>query len=47
MIDYETCPSLTRLFFDQAARLGPKPFLWAKSDGVYRAEDLDRSGGGR
>ena len=35
MIDYETCPSLTRLFFDQAARLGDKPFLWAKSDGAY------------
>ena len=36
MTNYETCPSLTRMFFDQAERLAEKPLLWAKRDGTYR-----------
>ena len=30
-------PSIIAMFLDQAERLGEKPFLWAKSDGTYRA----------
>lgn len=33
--DYDRMTSLTGLFFSQAARLGEKPFLWAKRDGTY------------
>jgi len=29
-------PNLAAMFFDQAARLGDRPFLWAKRDGAYR-----------
>ncbi len=29
-------PNLAAMFFEQAARLGDKPFLWAKRDGAYR-----------
>jgi long-chain acyl-CoA synthetase len=29
--------SLTQMFFDQAGRLGDRPFLWAKKDRAYRA----------
>ena len=29
-------PNLAAMFFDQARRLGDKPFLWAKRDGAYR-----------
>src|SRR5438270_6100326 len=36
-MDYDTCRSLPAMFFDQAARLGDKPFLWAKRDGRYRS----------
>ena len=36
-MDYQAWQSLTALFFDQAARLGDKPFLWAKRDGHYQA----------
>ena len=34
-MDYKTCPNLVAMFFDQAARLGDKPFLWAKRDGTW------------
>ncbi|MEX2650648.1 MAG: long-chain fatty acid--CoA ligase [Alphaproteobacteria bacterium] len=30
-------PNLATMFFEQAARLGDAPWLWAKRDGVYRA----------
>jgi long-chain acyl-CoA synthetase len=36
-MDYDSCRSLPAMFFDQAARLGDKPFLWAKRDGRYRS----------
>ncbi len=32
---YGTWPNLATMFFDQAARLGDKPFLWAKGDDVF------------
>jgi long-chain acyl-CoA synthetase len=35
-MDYDTCSSLPAMFFDHAARLGDKPFLWAKSEGHFR-----------
>jgi long-chain acyl-CoA synthetase len=35
-MDYDSCRSLPAMFFDQAARLGDKPFLWAKRDSRYR-----------
>ncbi len=31
-MNYDTIPSLPRLFFDQAQKLGAKPFLWRKED---------------
>src|SRR5436305_6316290 len=34
---YDSCRSLPAMFFDQAARLGDKPFLWAKRDGRYQS----------
>jgi long-chain acyl-CoA synthetase len=36
-VDYQAWHSLAALFFDQAARLGDRPFLWAKRDGHYQA----------
>ncbi|MGB9643651.1 MAG: long-chain fatty acid--CoA ligase [Stellaceae bacterium] len=36
-MDYDSCRSLPAMFFDQAARLGDKPFLWAKRDGRYQS----------
>jgi long-chain acyl-CoA synthetase len=36
-MDYDSCRSLPAMFFDQAGRLGNKPFLWAKRDGRYRS----------
>jgi long-chain acyl-CoA synthetase len=36
-MDYDSCRSLPSMFFDRAARLGDKPFLWAKRDGRYRS----------
>ncbi len=36
-MDYDSCRSLPAMFFEQAARLGDKPFLWAKRDGRYRS----------
>ncbi|MGH7047929.1 MAG: AMP-dependent synthetase/ligase [Stellaceae bacterium] len=35
-MDYDRCRSLPEMFFEQADRLGAKPFLWAKRDGAYR-----------
>ncbi len=36
-MDYDSCRSLPAMFFEQADRLGDKPFLWAKRDGRYQA----------
>ncbi len=36
-MDYRSCPNLAHMFFQEAARQGDKPFLWAKKDGVYRS----------
>ena len=36
-MDYDSCRSLPAMFFEQAARLGDKPFLWAKRAGAYHA----------
>src|SRR5437870_2698384 len=36
-MDYDSCRSLPAMFFEQAARLGHKPFLWAKREGTYQA----------
>ncbi len=35
-MDYDNCRSLPAMFFEQAARLGDRPFLWARRDGRYR-----------
>jgi long-chain acyl-CoA synthetase len=35
-MDYDSCCSLPAMLFDQADRLGNKPFLWAKGEGRYR-----------
>jgi long-chain acyl-CoA synthetase len=35
-MDYDSCRSLPAMFFDEAGRLGDKPFLWAKRDGRYQ-----------
>jgi long-chain acyl-CoA synthetase len=35
-MNYDSIPSLPRLFFDQAQKLGAKPFLWHKEDGAFR-----------
>jgi long-chain acyl-CoA synthetase len=32
----QTWSNLVEMFFDQAARLGTKPFLWAKRDGAWQ-----------
>jgi len=34
-MDYHSCRSLPAMFFEQAERLGDKPFLWAKQAGLY------------
>ena len=36
-MDYQTCPSLTAMFFDKAAQHGDRPFLWAKQAGSYQS----------
>ncbi len=36
-MDYQTCPSLTAMFFDKARDQGDKPFLWAKQAGSYQS----------
>ncbi|MBT5374904.1 MAG: AMP-binding protein, partial [Rhodospirillaceae bacterium] len=33
---YETWPNLATMFFDRAAELGDKPFLWAKKNDAYQ-----------
>jgi long-chain acyl-CoA synthetase len=40
-MDYDSCRSLPAMFFEQAARLGGRPFLWAKRDGGYRAKSWE------
>jgi long-chain acyl-CoA synthetase len=35
-MDYDSCSSLPAMFFEQAARQGDRPFLWAKREGRYR-----------
>ena len=40
-MNYDTIPSLPRLFFDQAQKLGAKPFLWRKEDGAFTADPLE------
>ena len=35
-MSFDAWPNLVTMFFDQAARLADKPFLWAKHDGVYQ-----------
>lgn len=35
--EYETWNSLSQMFFDQAEKLGGKPFLWAKDGDTYKA----------
>ena len=37
MMESDSWPTLTAMFFDQAERLGERRFLWVKSDGRYRA----------
>ena len=37
MMESDSWPTLTAMFFDQAERLGDRAFLWAKEDGRYRA----------
>ena len=34
-MNYDTIPSLPRLFLDQAVRLANRPFLWRKVDGAF------------
>jgi long-chain acyl-CoA synthetase len=34
-MNYDSIPSLPRLFFDQAQKLAAKPFLWRKEDGAF------------
>ena len=34
-MDYASCRTLPAMFFEQAERLGDRPFLWAKRDGRY------------
>lgn len=36
-MDYKSIPNLPRMFFDRAAELGSKPFLWSKREGAYRS----------
>jgi very-short-patch-repair endonuclease len=36
-MDYDSCCSMPVMFFEQAARLGDKPFLWAKHADAYQA----------
>ena len=35
-MDYDDCRSLPAMFYEQAERLGDKPFLWAKRGGRYQ-----------
>ena len=35
-MNYDTIPSLPRLFFDQAQKLANKSFLWRKEEGAFR-----------
>jgi long-chain acyl-CoA synthetase len=44
-MDYQALRNLPEMFFQQAARLADKPFLWSKHDGAYRP--LSYGGAGR
>jgi long-chain acyl-CoA synthetase len=35
-MDYDSCRSMPAMFFDQADRLGNKPFMWVKREGRYQ-----------
>jgi long-chain acyl-CoA synthetase len=35
-MEYRSFPNLAAMFFEQAARYGDRPFLWAKRGGAYR-----------
>lgn len=37
MVNYNTAPNLQSIFWDQAKRLGNRPFVWRKLDGVWAA----------
>src|SRR5246500_5710148 len=43
-MDYDSCRSLPAMFFEQAARLGDKPFLWAKREGHYNPTSWAEAG---
>ena len=36
-MNLKQCPNLVTMFFDQAQRLGNKPFLWHKAAGAYQS----------
>ena len=36
-MDYKNIANLPAMFFERAKALGPKPFLWGKREGAYRA----------
>jgi long-chain acyl-CoA synthetase len=36
-MDYHACPNLAAMLFQQAERLGDRPFLWTKREGAWRA----------
>jgi long-chain acyl-CoA synthetase len=44
-MDYDNCRSLPAMFFDEAARRGNRPFLWAKRDGRYRSTSWAEAAG--
>src|ERR1700745_1973146 len=37
VMESDSCRSLPAMFFEQAERLGDRPFLWAKHQGRYQA----------
>ena len=37
-MDYKALSNLASMFFDQAALLDDKPFLWAKKEEIYRCK---------
>ncbi|MSO74687.1 MAG: long-chain fatty acid--CoA ligase [Alphaproteobacteria bacterium] len=42
-MSYETWPSLPAMFFEQAERLGGRPFVWAKRNKVYASKSYGDS----
>lgn len=45
MINIAKAPSLTAMFFEQAARLGDKPLLWAKREGTWQPLTWNQTAG--